>query len=177
MRGTAGETRITATAVASSVVLAVGKRLFDCFSETSSSDARIRRSPDGAGSYNEATPDVVHVGWGSVPRSPGGGPAELAGLPLHLTVQKREIDVFSRPDTAELISLYNKGAPTFVVYGVATDYCVSAAVKGLLSLSCRVAIVADAVRPIDAAIEPAVLTDLVNRGACLTITDVVCGPT
>jgi len=95
-------------------------------------------------------------------------------IPPHLTVQKREIDVFSRPDAAELIAHYNQARPTFVVYGVATDYCVSAAVTGLLSSGCRVAIVADAVRPVDAAIEPAVLTELVHRGALLTITDVVC---
>jgi nicotinamidase/pyrazinamidase len=125
MRETTGEKRVTATDVAGSVVLAIGKRF-----------------------------------WGE--------------LPPHLTVQKREIDFFSRADAAELISHYNRALPTFVVYGVATDYCVSAAVKGLLSSGCRVAIVADAVRPIDAAIEPAVLTELVNRGAFLTITDVVC---
>ncbi len=125
MRGSSGEKRVGATAVAGSVVLAVGERL-------------------------------------------------MGEVPLHLTVQKREIDVFSRPDAAELFARYNQGRPTFVVYGVATDYCVSAAVMGLLSSSCRVAIVADAIQAIDAAIEPAVLTELVNRGAFLTITDVVC---
>ncbi|MGO9462746.1 MAG: cysteine hydrolase family protein [Isosphaeraceae bacterium] len=95
-------------------------------------------------------------------------------IPLHLTVQKREIDVFTRPDFAELIARYNQARPTFVVYGVATDYCVSAAVIGLLNAGCRVAIVADAIRAIDVAMEPAVLTELVNRGALLTITDVIC---
>jgi len=97
-------------------------------------------------------------------------------IPPHLTVQKREIDLFSRPDAAELIGRYNQARPTFVVYGVATDYCVSAAVTGLLNAGCRVAIVADAIRAIDAAAEPAVLTELVKQGAVLTITEVVCRP-
>ncbi len=52
MRGSSGEKRVGATAVAGSVVLAVGERL-------------------------------------------------MGEVPLHLTVQKREIDVFSRPDAAE----------------------------------------------------------------------------
>jgi nicotinamidase/pyrazinamidase len=95
--------------------------------------------------------------------------------PSHLTVQKREIDVFCRADVAKLFARYNEHRPTFVVYGVATDYCVSAAVNGLLGLGCRVAIVADAIRPIDPAIEGTVLSELVKRGAVLTVTDAVCG--
>jgi hypothetical protein len=51
---------------------------------------------------------------------------------------------------------------------------VNAAAVGLLSSGCRVAIVADAVRPIDSAIERAVFADLVKRGAFMTVTEVVC---
>jgi nicotinamidase/pyrazinamidase len=92
----------------------------------------------------------------------------------HLTIQKREIDVFSRDDTALLIARYNRDRPTFVVYGVTTDYCVRAAALGLLSAGCRVAIVVDAVRSIDQAAEPAVFAELVKRGAVMTVTEVVC---
>ena len=95
-------------------------------------------------------------------------------LPLHLTLQKRDLDVFSRPDADELIARYNQDQPTFVVYGVATDYCVRAAVEGLLQRHCRVAIVVDAVRAIDAAAEADILTDFARRGALLTVTEVVC---
>jgi nicotinamidase/pyrazinamidase len=126
MSGTSGESRIPATNVAGSVILAAGERL-------------------------------------------------AGAIPPHLTVQKSEIDVFSRTDAAELFARYNERLPTFVVYGVATDYCVCAAVKGLLNSGCRVAIVADAIRPIDLTIEPAVLTELARKGAVLTITEVVCG--
>jgi nicotinamidase/pyrazinamidase len=95
-------------------------------------------------------------------------------IPAHLTLLKRELDVFSRPDADELIARYNQDYPTFIVYGVATDYCVRAAVEGLLQRHCRVAVVVDAVRAIDSAAEARILTDFARRGALLTVTEVVC---
>jgi nicotinamidase/pyrazinamidase len=95
-------------------------------------------------------------------------------IPAHLTLQKREFDVFSRPDADALIARYNQDGPTFVVYGVATDYCVRAAVEGLLRRHCRVAIVADAVRAIDPAAEADLLSDWARRGVLLTSTEAVC---
>ena len=95
-------------------------------------------------------------------------------LPPHLTLQKRELDVFSRSDAVDLVARYNRDRPTFVVYGVATDYCVLVNVDGLLKHRCRVAIVIDAVRTIDSSAEASVLTDLARRGVLLTLTAVVC---
>jgi nicotinamidase/pyrazinamidase len=95
-------------------------------------------------------------------------------LPHHLTIEKRMFDVFSHPDADRLISLYRRQHPTFIVYGVATDYCVKAAVCGLLNRGSAVAVVVDAVRAIDRAAEPALLTEFVQRGALLTLTAVVC---
>lgn len=98
-------------------------------------------------------------------------------LPPHLTLEKNELDVFKRSDSGELIARYNQNNPLFVVYGVATDYCVKKAVEGLLLRQCRVAIIVDAIRPIDPAAEPAILTDFARRGALLSVTWVVCsGP-
>ena len=71
-----------------------------------------------------ADPDSVVLGAGD--RADGHPPATL-------DPQKQEFDVFSRPDADDLIARYNQSAPTFVVYGVATDYCVRAAVEGLLA--------------------------------------------
>ena len=104
------------------------------------------------------------------------GPDErLEGpLPRHLTLQKRVFDVFSRPDAGELLARYNEEKPTFVVYGVATDYCVRAAVEGLLARGCRVAVIVDAVRAIDPEAEASLLDDWVRRGVLLVMTDVVC---
>jgi nicotinamidase/pyrazinamidase len=95
-------------------------------------------------------------------------------IPIHLTLLKRELDVFSRPDADVLIERFNSVRPTFVVYGVATDYCVRAAVEGLLHRQCQVAIVADAVRAIDNSAEVAILSDFARRGAVLTVTEFVC---
>jgi nicotinamidase/pyrazinamidase len=104
------------------------------------------------------TPDGLHFG----------------DLPHHLTIEKRAFDVFTHPDADRLIGLYRRVHPTFVVYGVATDYCVKAVVCGLLNRGSPVALVVDAVHAIDRPAEPAVLTELVHRGALLTLTTVVC---
>ncbi len=55
------------------------------------------------------------------------------GIPNHLTLQKCELDLFSRPDADRLIARINEAKPTFVVYGVATEYCVLAVASGLLA--------------------------------------------
>jgi nicotinamidase/pyrazinamidase len=94
-------------------------------------------------------------------------------VPPHLTLHKREFDVFSRPDADEVIARYNEARPTFVVYGVATDYCVRAAVEGLLARGCRVAVIVDAIRAIDPDAEASLLTDWARRGTLLVRTDVI----
>lgn len=98
-------------------------------------------------------------------------------LPRHLTLEKQAFDIFSRPDAAGLFARYDEGKPTFVVYGVATDYCVRAAVEGLLARGCRVAVVVDAVRAIDPDAEAKILGGWAWRGVLLVMTDEVCsGP-
>jgi nicotinamidase/pyrazinamidase len=94
-------------------------------------------------------------------------------IPPHLTLLKRELDCFSHVGTDDLIARYSATRPIFVVYGVATDYCVLAAVEGLLARHCRVVLVVDAIRAINAEAEPAILTNLAHRGVLLTVTDVV----
>src|SRR5262249_44809388 len=79
-------------------------------------------------------------------------------LPRHLTLQKHSLDVFSRADAGALIARYDNSKPRFVVYGVATDYCVRVNVEGLLKRGCRVAIVTDAIRAIDGKAEAGILT-------------------
>jgi nicotinamidase/pyrazinamidase len=96
-------------------------------------------------------------------------------LPPHLTLLKREVNVFSRTDADDLVARYNRDLPIWVVYGVATDYCVRAAVDGLMQRHCKVALVVDAIRAIDASAEAALLSGFANGGALLTLTEVVCG--
>jgi nicotinamidase/pyrazinamidase len=98
----------------------------------------------------------------------------VGDLPPHLTLEKNELDLFSRTDADDLIGRYNERNPLFVVYGVATDICVKKAVEGLLRRKCRTALVVDAIRAIDPTAEPGILTDLARRGALLSVTRVVC---
>jgi nicotinamidase/pyrazinamidase len=96
-------------------------------------------------------------------------------LPAHLTLEKRDYDVFTHPEADRVVARYNCDRPTFVVYGVATDYCVRAAVLGLLERGCKVVLVVDAIRAIDVGHEADVLAELTAAGAVLALTDVVCG--
>src|ERR1700722_13096247 len=60
-------------------------------------------------------------------------PAEtlLADRAKQIIVEKQMLDVFANPDFPALLD--HLGAERYVVYGVATDYCVRCAVTGLLS--------------------------------------------
>jgi nicotinamidase/pyrazinamidase len=95
-------------------------------------------------------------------------------LPAQLTIPKTQYDVFSNPDADRVIDRYSQENPTFVVYGVATDYCVKCAVEGLISRGKRVALVVDAIRAVDPSSEADLLTKFAQNGALLTLTDVVC---
>jgi nicotinamidase/pyrazinamidase len=95
--------------------------------------------------------------------------------PPHLTIHKQRYDVFSVPEIDMILEIYSETDPTFVVYGVATDYCVKCAVEGLLGRGKKVALVVDAIRAVDPSSEADLLTRFANDGVLLTITDVVVG--
>ncbi len=105
--------------------------------------------------------------------SPGASIATLPELPPHLTLEKTRYDLFSRPDADLVVELYGRARPTFVVYGVATDYCVRAVVLGLLARGQKVVVVVDAVYAIDVENEADQFRDFVGAGAQLVATDVV----
>lgn len=100
----------------------------------------------------------------------------IDALPPHLTLHKCRYDLFSHAAAESLIDRYARDRPTFVVYGVATDYCVKAAVLGLLARGQKVAVVADAIRAVDPAAEADVLGEFTARGAMLVLTEVVVSP-
>lgn len=105
-----------------------------------------------------------------------GEPFTPTGAIAHLTVEKTRYDAFSRPEMGEAVDWMAStlgGDPTFVVYGVATDYCVACAVRGLLARGRRVVLVADAVFAVDPANEADCMGELVGLGAVLTVTDAV----
>jgi nicotinamidase/pyrazinamidase len=95
-------------------------------------------------------------------------------VPSHLTVLKHQFSLCSHPRSDQLLSLYLADRPIFVVYGVATDYCVRAAVDGFLARGGRVALVVDAIRSIDQDAESRILTGYAGQGVLLTVTEVIC---
>jgi nicotinamidase/pyrazinamidase len=117
---------------------------------------------------------IPATAWaGSLVVAPDGrGPEQVVP---HLTLEKRHYSLFTHLDAERVIGLYAASGATFVVYGVATDYCVKAVVLGLLERGHKVALVVDAIRAVDAASEAQALTEFAHRGALLLLTDVVCG--
>lgn len=73
-------------------------------------------------------------------------PAALLSLHDQVIFHKTTFDVFSNPNFARLVDAVEVGR--FVVFGVATDFCVRAAALGLLHRDCQVTIVSDAVRAV-----------------------------
>lgn len=93
-----------------------------------------------------------------------------------VTLEKNTLDVFDNPKTDELLSRLGsdgsvaKSESHFVVFGVATEYCVRCTTEGLMNRGRRVAIVTDAVRAIDAEQGEQVLENWRARGAELIST-------
>lgn len=61
--------------------------------------------------------------------------------------EKQTTDVFTNKNADKFLDKFN--IDTIIVYGVATDYCVKAAVKGLLKRKYKVYVVEDAIKGID----------------------------
>ena len=81
---------------------------------------------------------------------------------------------FSLFGNANADTLFRKlSARRYVVYGVATDYCVKAAVLGLRSRGCRVEVVEDAIAPVDPKTGDLALAEMRAAGAELTDTETV----
>ncbi len=89
-------------------------------------------------------------------------------------LQKNTLDVFDNPNTDVLLDLLNSkaaGSPGFLVFGVATEYCVCCTVEGLLRRGLRVMLVTDATQPLDSDKGQSVLNDLQSRGVRMLTTD------
>jgi nicotinamidase/pyrazinamidase len=85
-----------------------------------------------------------------------------------LIFQKADINVFVNPHLGALVDTLRVGE--YIVFGVATDYCVATAVEGLLERGARTALVTDAIRAIDEEQGEAIIRRFADRGVRLTRT-------
>ncbi len=105
----------------------------------------------------ETLPELFYI-------QPNDGKPVREGDFKHRCVQfeKQTFDVFSNPKAEQYLKKLNP--QKVVVYGVATDYCVKAAVDGLLERQYRVILLTDAVKAVVPEAEEAILKDLSARG-------------
>jgi nicotinamidase/pyrazinamidase len=72
--------------------------------------------------------------------------------------------------------LASLGRPRFVVFGVATEYCVRSDVLALRKRNLPVALVVDAIKPIDEGGGRKAMAEMVSAGAEVVTTEEVCSP-
>lgn len=103
-------------------------------------------------------------------------PQNLEGY-QQVVLEKNTLDVFDNPNTDVLLRRLAQAAPRpfdpnveFVIFGVATEYCVRCTTAGLLRRGRRVSIVADAIESIDREKGRKTLEELQSRGARLITT-------
>ncbi len=97
-------------------------------------------------------------------------PATLVGQPV---LEKTELDIFSSRELRPLLERLN--ATGYLVYGVATEYCVRLAALGLLGTGKAVTLVTDAIQAISPQGAESTVQEFLARGGKLATCDEVCG--
>lgn len=85
-----------------------------------------------------------------------------------LILEKTIFSIFGNENAAAVFQQLE--ADRYVVFGVATDYCVKAAVLGLLARGHKVAVVTDAIRGVDAQGTQQALIEMQQAGATMVET-------
>jgi nicotinamidase/pyrazinamidase len=91
----------------------------------------------------------------------------LSGRTQGVYFEKEVYSLFANPNAAALVASLREAIgkrdsapPSFAVFGVATDYCVRAAARGLRENGCQVTLLEDAIAGIDPAGSRAAIDDL-----------------
>ncbi|MGA2133092.1 MAG: cysteine hydrolase [Bryobacteraceae bacterium] len=101
-------------------------------------------------------------------------PAETLVGAGQTIVEKQALDVFTNPEFPALLDRLQ--ADHYVVYGVATEYCVRCAVSGLLTTGKSVTVVMDAIAAVNQDEGAKALTEFTAQGAALTtVQEVILG--
>jgi nicotinamidase/pyrazinamidase len=106
----------------------------------------------------------------SVPNDPSVEVPKDVFRHFQVVLEKQTLDVFDNPHASELVERLGDEAE-YMVFGVATEYCVRCEAKGLLDRKRKVAIVQDAIRALEPEDGRRALDELVGLGARLITTD------
>lgn len=93
---------------------------------------------------------------------------EKTDLKNGLFFEKQDYDVFTNPAIKQFFEMVN--VTEAIVYGVATDYCVKAAVLGMQQRGIQCYVVKDAIRGVDEATTKAAIKEIKKSGAKLVTT-------
>jgi nicotinamidase/pyrazinamidase len=89
-----------------------------------------------------------------------------------IILEKQELDVFSNPNTDELLDQLGS-VDEIVLYGVVTEICVARAGRSLIGRGYRVRLVTDAIRHLDETKAELAIDEIREAGAMLVTTDEV----
>ena len=119
---------------------------------------------------SELIPEALTEKVARVPNEPDAAiPADL-GKYQQILLEKQTLDIFESMHADQLVQRLGTHAE-FVVFGVVTEYCVSFAVKGLLTRGRRVGVVQDAIETLKPEDGNKTVADLQQLGARLITTD------
>lgn len=90
-----------------------------------------------------------------------------------VVLEKTVFDLFGNPNTDRVLATWQ--AQHYVVFGVATDYCVKAAALGLRQRRYPVSLVTDAIKPVTPEGEAAALAELEAAGVSFVTTAEILG--
>lgn len=132
--------------------------------------AHCVRDTPGADIIAEARAEKVLV----IPnRADAAVPEDLSAF-QQIILEKQTLDAFDNPNTEvvlERIAAFTDVDAEFFVFGVATEYCVRLAAKGLLDRGRHVALVRDAIEALGAEDGPKAIEEVTSLGARLVTTD------
>ena len=112
-------------------------------------------------------PETLLPGHALIPVDPPAG--ELPEAPQWL-LEKQVFSLFDNAAAKRLLRGPAAGG-RYVVYGVATEYCIRANVLDLLDRGLPVTLITDAILPVDAAAGESALAEMRSRGALLATAD------
>ena len=118
----------------------------------------------------ELVPEALTDKVARVPNEPETELPEDLSNYRQILLEKQTLDIFKSRHADELVQRLDRNAE-FVVFGVATEYCVRLAAKGLLERGRHVAIVQDAIQALKKEEGENALAELQRAGARLTTSD------